>query len=106
VITAAAKGKGGVVRLDDTLEEVHAGRMQTLVVADGYAAPGYRCPGCGFLTTQKLEACPFSGDRLEQIEDAVEMVVRRVLEDGGEVHIVHQNDELVRAGSIGGMLRY
>jgi uncharacterized protein YbjT (DUF2867 family) len=34
------------------------------------------------------------------------MVVRRVLEDGGEVHVVHQNDELVHAGSIGGLLRY
>jgi hypothetical protein len=106
VITAAAKGKEGVVRLDDTLSEVHAGRVQTLVLRDGFRAPGYRCLGCGFLTSQSLPTCPFCGKSFERIEDAVELAIHRVLEDGGEVQVVHDSPKLEKAGSIGGLLRY
>lgn len=106
VITAAAKGKEGVVRLDDTLGEVHAGRVQTLVLRDGFRAPGYRCRGCSFLTSQPLPKCPFCGKDLERLEDAVELAVHRVLEDGGEVQVVHDSPDLEKAGSIGGLLRY
>ncbi len=106
VITAAAKGRDGVVRLDDTLSAVHEGRVQTLVIHEGYRAAGYRCRGCNFLTTQELKRCPFCEDRFETIVDAVEHAVRRVIEDNGEVEVVHDSPELKRAGSIGGLLRY
>ncbi len=43
VVTAAAKGSNGVIRLDDTLGAVYEGRVKTLIVSDGYHAPGYRC---------------------------------------------------------------
>jgi peptide subunit release factor 1 (eRF1) len=106
VITAAAKGQGGVIRLDDTLGAVHAGQVQTLVISEGYHQPGYRCNGCDYLTTQKLEVCPFCGGNFETIEDAVEMAVQRVLRDGGAVEIVHESAQLEKAGSIGALLRY
>jgi len=106
VITAAAKGRDGVVRLDDTLSAVHAGRVQTLVIHDGFRAPGYRCSGCDFITTQKLPLCPFCGGSFEEIADAVEHAVRKVMEDSGEVEVVRANPELAHAGSIGALLRY
>lgn len=106
LITAAAKGREGVLGLDETLGAVHEGRVQTLVVRDGFRAAGFRCQGCGFLTTHAPEACPFCGQAFETIEDAVEMAVRRVMADGGEVEIVHESPELVEAGSIGALLRY
>ncbi|MBI4771500.1 MAG: hypothetical protein HY784_14095, partial [Chloroflexi bacterium] len=59
VITAAAKGREGVVGLEDTLGAVHEGRVMTLAVSEGYRAPGYRCAGCGYVTAQVLSACPF-----------------------------------------------
>jgi len=106
VITAAAKGREGVIRLDDTLGAVHAGQVQTLVICDGYRAAGYRCQGCGYLTAQTLEKCPFCGKPVEIIEDAIEMAVRKVLSDGGEVEVIHQSPELEKAGRIGALLRY
>jgi peptide subunit release factor 1 (eRF1) len=105
MITAAAKGERGVVRLDETLEAVHAGRVQTLIVRDGYRAPGYQCQGCGYLTAQALETCPFCGASFQQIPDAVELVVRKVLESGGEVEIVSGVPALEPL-KIGGLLRY
>lgn len=105
VITAAAKGAEGVVELDDTLAAVHDGRVQTLVVSEGYRAPGHQCQGCGYLTPQLVESCPYCGKSLRRIEDAVELAVRKVMQDGGEVEIVHDNPQLAAVG-IGGALRY
>ncbi|NIS82388.1 MAG: hypothetical protein GTO14_19770 [Anaerolineales bacterium] len=106
VVTAAAKGREGVIRLDDTLSAVHAGNVQTLVISEGYRAPGYRCRGCGFITAQELENCPFCESVIEEIEDAVELAVRKVLSDGGEVEVLHDNPDLIKAGSIAALLRY
>jgi peptide subunit release factor 1 (eRF1) len=106
MITAAAKGQDGVIRLDDTLSSVYAGRVQTLIIHDGFRAPGYRCQVCDYITTQKLDQCPFCGGSFKQIIDAVEHAVRRVLENNGEVEVVHESPALERAGSIGALLRY
>jgi len=106
VITGAAKGQGGVIRLDDTLSAVHAGQVQTLCVEEGFRAPGYRCTGCSYLTSQPVVTCAFCGSRYEEIEDAVELAVRSVLRDGGEVEFIQDSDELAAAGQIGALLRY
>jgi peptide chain release factor subunit 1 len=105
VITSAAKGAEGVVNLDDTLAAVHEGRVQTLVVSEGYRASSFQCQGCGYMTTQQLGACSFCGKPFKQVNDAVEMAVRKVLQDGGEVEIVYDNPQLKQIG-IGGVLRY
>jgi peptide chain release factor subunit 1 len=104
-ITNAAKGAGGVVRLDETLSAVHEGRVQTLIVKEGYRAAGYQCAGCGTLTAQALKTCPFCGKGFDKIEDAVEMAVRKVMQAGGDVEIVRDNPALEQVG-IGALLRY
>jgi hypothetical protein len=106
LITAAAKGQAGVIRLEDTLGAIYEGRVQTLVLLEGFRAPGYRCQGCEYLTIQELASCPFCGKEFKQIPDAVEMAVRSVLQAGGEVEILHANPELEAAGKIGAFLRY
>jgi len=106
IVTAAAKGAEGVIRLDDTLSAVHAGKVQTLVLRDGYRAPGHRCQNCGFLSMRALPSCSFCGGNLEYIEDAVEFAIQRVIADGGEVQVVHDNPLLEQIGNIGALLRY
>jgi len=106
VITAAAKGQDGVIGLDDTLGAVHAGRVQTLLIHEGYHEPGLRCLGCRFLTAQNPEQCPFCGGEMEQIPDAVELALRKVIADGGDVQVIHDSQDLKQAGSIAGQLRY
>lgn len=106
VITAASKGKGGVIGLEDTLKMVRDGRIQNLILLDGFHSPGYRCQGCGYLTTQELDSCPFCSAELAEIPDAVDLAVRRVLEDGGEVDMINENLQLEEQGKIGALLRY
>lgn len=105
-ITAAAKGSNGVIRMDDTLGAVSEGRVQTLIVSEGFQAPGYRCQSCTYITGQKLSACPFCGGEIREIPDAVELAIQRVMEQGGEVEIVEEKSKLDAAGGIGALLRY
>jgi len=106
VITAAAKGREGVIGLDETLGAVHAGQVQTLLISEGFREHGFRCLGCGFVTAHAPQKCPFCHNEFEQIEDAVELAIRKVLEDGGEVEVLYKNPDLEKAGKIGGLLRY
>jgi len=106
VVTAAAKGSKGVIRLDDTLGAVSEGRVQTLIVSDGFRAPGYRCKSCAYITGQYLSACPFCGGEIREIPDAVELAIQRVTEHGGEVEIIEEKEKLDAAGGIGAVLRY
>ncbi len=106
VITNASKGQGGIVNLDDTLSAAHEGRVQTLLVQDGYRSPGYRCQGCSYLTTQEMETCPFCGGNFEEIPDAVELVVQNIMRQGGNIEFVSDNETLQEYGNIGALLRY
>lgn len=106
MVTAAAKRQDGVLGLDQTLEAVHAGKVLSLVVGEGYRAAGLRCGSCGYLTTQPLESCPFCGGEMAKITDAVEDAIQAVLDKGGKVEVVHDNVQLEQAGRIGALLRY
>lgn len=105
VITNAAKGRGGVVDMEDTLNAVHQGRVQTLIIEEGLRSPGFRCKGCGYISADELEACPYCGNQFERIPDAIELAVRKVMQAGGEVEFTHETP-LTEYGSIGAVLRY
>ncbi len=106
VITSAAKGRGGVLNLDDTLGAVHEGRIQTLVIREGYRAPGFQCGGCEYLTAYQLETCPFCGSTFAKIPDAVEMAVRKAMQKGSEVEVLQQDQVVKGFENIGALLRY
>lgn len=106
VVTNAAKEKGGVLGLDDTLKAVHDGRVQILLIRDGFRSPGCRCNGCGYLSGQRMEACPYCGGECEEISDAVELAVRKVMQMGGEVEVLHSDQVVGQFDQIGALLRY
>jgi peptide chain release factor subunit 1 len=106
MVTGAAKGRGGVIQLEETLNAVHEGRVQTLIIQDGYRAPGARCTGCGFTTTRPVDSCPFCGSPFDKINDAVELAVRSVMQSGGDVEVLHNDAVLASHGNIGALLRY
>jgi hypothetical protein len=105
VFTAAAKGRGGVIRLADTLGAAHEGRIQTLVIARGYHQPGYQCRNCAYITDHALEVCPFCSGEFAEIPDAAEALVTKVIEDGGKVEVVDDHPKVAEFG-VGALLRY
>ncbi len=105
LITLAAKGSNAVIGLEDTLNAVNQGRIQTLVVSDGYRKNAFRCKGTGWLTTKPEEACNGEEDT-EKVYDVVDFVVNEVMRSGGEVDVVMNCEELDKSGCIGALLRY
>ena len=106
VATNAAKGQGGVLGLEDTLAAVHDGRVQTLLLRTGYREPGYLCQGCNYITAQELDVCPFCGNDFKHIADVVDLAVRLVLQNGGEVEVLHKSTEKQEFQNIGALTRY
>jgi rubrerythrin len=106
LLTSAAKGKEGVIKLNQTLGALRAGQIQTLFLDKDFHAPAYQCENCGFLTAYKVHnRCPYCGHAVMQIPDAVGMAVRQVIQEGGEVEIVGDNPAMHEIG-IGALLRY
>lgn len=106
VVTNSAKGRGGVTGLQDTLDALREGRIQTLIIRDGYREPGKRCKGCGFLTSQPYENCPFCGGIFEEIPDAVELAVSQVMRSASEVEVLRSDQDIDGFEKIGALLRY
>jgi len=104
--TLAAKGSVGVTGLIDTLNAIHEGRVKTLLVSENYEQTGYRCTGCGYLTIQQLEDCPFCSGTFTTIEAAVELAAQEALRNNAEVKVVRENEKLEQAGHIAAILRY
>jgi peptide chain release factor subunit 1 len=106
IVTNAAKGKTGVLHLEGTLQAIREGRVQTLVIRDGYRAQGCRCTICGYLSVEHRENCPFCGGACEQIPDAVEVAVRQVMQTNGDVEVLRKDYLIGDFQQIGALLRY
>jgi peptide subunit release factor 1 (eRF1) len=106
IVTNAAKDKGGVLGLDETMKAVLEGRVQVLLIRDGYRAPGFRCTGCGNLYGYEIKTCQFCGSVCEEIPDAVELVVREVMKTGGDVEVLNHDQVVGQFDQIGAILRY
>ncbi len=100
------RGSGGRVGLSDTLVALQEHRVGTLLVAAGYEASGYRCQTCRYLMLTEHEECPLCGGTVEHVEDLVDTMTHRALEQGVDVEIVRGSAELEAAGSLGALLRY
>jgi peptide subunit release factor 1 (eRF1) len=105
LITHAAKKSGAVVGLEDTLKALNEGRIQSLLVSDGFRKNAFRCKSTGWVTTRPEEMCTGEDD-VEKVYDVVDYVVNHVMRSGGEVDVIMADPELEKNGSIGAILRY
>lgn len=105
VVTNAASGGSAVTGLGPTLRMISDGRVDTLVVSDGFRSPGYRHTASGYLTITS-DTDLFGDASFESVPDIVDEAVKRTVEQGGHVEVVAQSEELEEAGKIGAILRY
>ncbi len=106
VIAGWKRGSGAAAGLFDTLAALQEHRAGTLVVAAGYEASGFRCKNCRYLMLAERDECPLCGGSIENVEDLVETITHRALEQGVDVEIVRGISRLEEAGSVGALLRY
>jgi peptide chain release factor subunit 1 len=105
LITQAAKGSGAVTGLEATLNAFNEGRVQTLIISEGFRKNAFRCKGTGWLTTKPEEVCSGENDT-EKVYDVVDLIVNQLMRSGGEIDVVMSTAALDKSGSIGALLRY
>jgi peptide subunit release factor 1 (eRF1) len=98
-------GNSGVAGLEPTLRALVERRVDTLLVSDGYEAPGWRCPSCRWLAV-KGRGCPVCGASMEMVEDVVEQAVEEALAHKCRVEVVRDSADLDVLGRIGALLRF
>ncbi len=103
--SAAGMGDGAVVGLDDVLKALVERRVDTLLVSDGFEAPGWRCSSCGFLATRG-PGCPVCSKRMAQASDVVEEAVQVALNQSCHLEVCRGNADLDVLGRIGALLRF
>ncbi|HID53862.1 MAG TPA: hypothetical protein EYP41_17725 [Anaerolineae bacterium] len=95
--------------LEETVQALQQGRIQTLLAAAGYAHDGRECQQCHALTTMEDETCPYCGGETVRVTDIVNTAVTQVFGQNGRVEIVRHPDNLAlmqQHGNIGAILRF
>jgi peptide chain release factor subunit 1 len=92
--------------LPEVLAVVHEQRVETLLVDAGFAAPGVRCPTCGWLGADDSAQCPADASATEQVDDIVEAAVERALRQAADIHVLRDRAELASHGRIAAVLRF
>ena len=100
---ANGRAAGG---LSDVLVAVHEQRVETLLVDQGYTAPGVVCPQCGWLGGKGFSECQADGTPVERHDDIVEVVIERAITQSAGVHILRDRPELASHGHIAALLRF
>lgn len=98
-------GKGAVGGLDAVLRALNEHRVDTLVVSDGFEAPGWKCPACGMLAAKgpRCAVCPSDMDKQD---DIVEVAVDDALGQSCSIQVVTGNADLDVMGRIAALLRF
>jgi peptide subunit release factor 1 (eRF1) len=102
---AMGAGNGGIAGLDAVLRALVERRVETLLVSEGFEAPGWRCRSCGYVGV-KGRACPVCSTAMERVDDVVEEAVQDALAQSCRVETCRENADLDVLGRIGALLRY
>src|SRR4051794_18767243 len=93
------RGGRGAAGLDEVLGALNEARVETLLVADGFRAPG----------RIERDTAMLHGDGAsegEPVEDIVEPAIEKALEQSAKTIVVRHYDDLGPLGGIGAVLRY
>jgi peptide chain release factor subunit 1 len=98
-------GNGAVTGLVDVLPALGQRRVATLLVSDGFTAPGWRCDGCEQLAARgpKCAAC---GEAMARVDDVVEEAIETALTHNCRVEVCDGNADLDVLGRIGALVRF
>jgi peptide subunit release factor 1 (eRF1) len=107
VITSAAKNGKAVVGLARTLNAINSGRAWEVIYAGGFLSPGYECPTCSALFSERATSCPYCGAKPQSVRDVVERAVEHALRKQARIEVVtaDASEALQRAGGIGAFLK-
>jgi peptide chain release factor subunit 1 len=94
-----------IAGLNDTLEQLQEGKVETLVLARGLEQDGAQCTTCGYYLLRRAGACPYCGGRLRDGIDLVESMLRIAAEQDVAIEFAEPGP-LRELDGIGALLRF
>jgi peptide chain release factor subunit 1 len=94
-------GGRGVAGLQSTLDALNESRVEILLLAPGYAAPGFRDTATGMLAAENT-----ADGNAQPVDDVVEPAIEKAIEQSAEVMVIRRHDDLGPLGGIGAVLRF
>lgn len=105
LVHKAGAGHLAVSGLAGTLAAIARGEAQTLLVEDGFEAPGYVCRGCHHVSLNEGE-CPNCHQPFASCPDVVHAAIELALEKNCRIEHIHSPTVLRDAGRMGALLRF
>jgi peptide chain release factor subunit 1 len=89
-----ATDEPAVAGLQPTLDMLHQARVETLLLLDGFEAPGATCPACGWMGAgPEATTCPVDGRELERREDVAEAAIASAVQQDADVVRIRRRDD-------------
>ncbi len=106
LINDALKNLNAVLGVDDVMNALEEKRVMRLYVIENLMVSGYYCRRCGFVTTQRLEVCPYCNSIPENKDNIIELAMEKAIEQDAMVEVVSTESRLREYGGVGALLRY
>jgi len=106
LIDEYSPGAMGVLGIKDVINALNLEQAKTIIYDINFKHEGYVCDSCTYLTVEQEETCPYCDSKLTYYSDIVDEIIEGALKQGCEVVDVENNERLLKAGSIGAVLRY
>ena len=88
------RGERAAAGLQPTLDALLQGRVEALLLLDGFSAPGVTCPACGWMGADPdTRTCPVDSQDVERRESIVDPAVASALGQGAAVVVVPRRDD-------------
>jgi peptide subunit release factor 1 (eRF1) len=88
------------------LRSLETGEIQTLLLGEGFKAPGVECRHCGHVDMKMHPNCTICSHPVSEVEDISDAILGAALRGGIEVVYVQGDTELESAGHIAALLRF
>lgn len=98
-------GHFAVAGIDDALEQLQEGKVETLVIARGLDSSGGQCTKCGFVLARRSGGCPYCGGEVRDGIDLAESMVRIATTQEADVAFV-ESDVMRDLEGVGALLRF
>lgn len=96
----------GVTGLRRVLRATEQGEVETLLMANDYAARAVECTACGHIDSHLVRYCPLCGRATRKLDDVCEALVPVAIKNNIELVLVPRSEHFDHVGNIAALLRF
>ncbi|MDK2975735.1 MAG: peptide chain release factor subunit 1 [Candidatus Marinimicrobia bacterium] len=98
------KNHKGVAGIHQTEEALQQGRVDMLMIQEGFQTKGRVCKWCLYMTTEEEDVCPNCGHPMERTLDITDELIHMALDTGAKIEFI--SSEMGEFSPVCGLLRY